>query len=197
MKEIKLHRSHLIVIVIVMTVLSSCDRTRNQKGYEYFPDMAHSYAYETYAPNPVFEDGKTMQSLPEGTVSSDMIPYSYPATIEGRIQAGFELENPLEADKVLIEKGKYLYDIYCTGCHGEKGNGEGHLYTSKKYAIKPASLVNEKMKAVPDGEIYHVITSGYGVMGAHGSQIIPDDRWKIVLYVKDILQTSAVYVNDK
>jgi len=53
------------------------------------------------------------------------------------------------------------------------------------------------MKAVPDGEIYHVITSGYGVMGAHGSQIIPDDRWKIVLYVKDILQTSAVYVNDK
>jgi len=138
-----------------------------------------------------------MQSLPEGTVSSDMIPYSYPATIEGRIQAGFELENPLEADKVLIEKGKYLYDIYCTGCHGEKGNGEGHLYTSKKYAIKPASLVNEKMKAVPDGEIYHVITSGYGVMGAHGSQIIPDDRWKIVLYVKDILQTSAVYVNDK
>ncbi|MFC1731065.1 c-type cytochrome [candidate division KSB1 bacterium] len=196
MKEIKRHRNSLILLLISFVTLLSCDRTRNQKGYEYFPDMAHSYAYETYTPNPVFQDGKTMQAPPEGTVSREMIPYMYPATIEGRTQAGADLKNPLEVEKMHIEKGKYLYEIFCQGCHGVNGTGEGHLYTSDKYAIKPASLVNEKMKNVPEGEIYHVITAGYGVMGAHGSQINSDDRWEIVLYLKNELQKMAPVGND-
>ena len=73
-------------------------------------------------------------------------------------------------------------------CHGENGDGKGFLFTSGKYPYPPASLINEKVKNVPDGEIFHVITVGWGIMGAHGPLIQPDDRWKIVLYIRNSLQ---------
>jgi len=37
-----------------------------------------------------------------------------------------------------------------------------------------------------DGEIFHTITLGFGSMGAHGAQIRPEDRWKIVLYIRSL-----------
>ena len=40
------------------------------------------------------------------------------------------------------------------------------------------------MKNIPDGEIYHVITVGQGVMMAYGGIMRPEDRWKIVMYVR-------------
>jgi len=36
----------ITAIALAAVLLTSCDRTRIQKGYEYFPDMAHSLAYE-------------------------------------------------------------------------------------------------------------------------------------------------------
>ncbi len=175
----------LILLVLISTI--SCDRTRNEKGFEYFPDMAHSYAYETYSENPVFKDGKTMQDPPEGSVSRNALFFNYPADIEGRKQAGIEMINPIESNAKALAMGKEHYDIFCINCHGEKGDGKGHLFTSGKYAIQPASLINERMKTAPDGEFFHVITSGYGVMGAHGAQVPVEKRWAINHYVRTVL----------
>ncbi len=44
------------------------------------------------------------------------------------------------------------------------------------------------MKKAPDGEIFHVISVGWGIMGAHASQISQEDRWRITAYVKNRLQ---------
>jgi mono/diheme cytochrome c family protein len=170
---------------------ASCDRTRNDKGYEYFPDMAHSLAYESYTANPNYPDGKTEQAPVKGTIPREMIPYQYPATVEGRIQAGKELVNPMKDSLIDLTAGKDLYTTFCIGCHGPLGDGKGHLYTSGKFAVPPASLLSAKMLAVPGGEIFHVITVGFNVMGAHGPQIRPDDRWQIVNYVQNVLQKNA------
>ncbi|NTW26201.1 MAG: hypothetical protein HGA37_15990 [Lentimicrobium sp.] len=171
---------------------TSCDRTRNDKGYEYFPDMAHSLTYETYAKNPAMADSQAMRLPAENTISREMMPYPYPNTPEGRLQAAAELTNPLSPTPEDILRGKQQFEIFCKGCHGELGNGEGHLYTSGRYAIKPASLISEKMMAMPDADIYHVISAGFNVMGAHGHMIRPADRWKIAMYVKNELQRNPV-----
>jgi hypothetical protein len=71
------------------------------------------------------------------------------------------------------------------------GDGKGHLYTSQKYLYLPADLNSEKIRTNPDGEIFQVITVGYGVMGAHGAQILPDERWKIVSYIREELHLKA------
>jgi len=171
---------------------TSCDRTRNDKGYEYFPDMGHSLAYETYAQNPAMGDSLAMRLPAENTISRELMPYPYTATPEGRALAAIELINPLQATPENIARGKELFAIFCMGCHGEPGNGEGYLYTSGRFAIKPASLISEKMMAAPDADIYHVISAGFNVMGAHGHMIRPDDRWKIAMFVKNELQSKPV-----
>jgi len=177
-------------IALSALVFASCDRTRIQKGYEYFPDMAHSLAYETYAPSKGAANGITMQMPVIGSIPREMIPYQYPATPEGRLLAGKELVNKIESSDTNLVRGKEMYVIYCQNCHGTAGKGDGHLYTSGKFTMQPASLISERMLIAPIGEVYHVITAGWNTMGAHGPQILPDDRWKIALYVKNNLQKN-------
>jgi len=42
------------------------------------------------------------------------------------------------------------------------------------------------MSQLTDGKIYHTITYGYNAMGSHASQISPEDRWKVVMYVHEL-----------
>jgi hypothetical protein len=167
---------------------TSCDRTRMDKGYEYFPDMAHTPAYKTFSDNPVMEDGKTMREPVQGTVPRHMTPYPYSADFEGREQAARELRNPLTVDEKILSEGEDLYNIFCSNCHGVQGDGQGNLFTSGRYIIPPTSLITPEVKAYPAGETYHVISMGWGVMGAHKSLIPPDDRWKIVAFIEQVLQ---------
>jgi mono/diheme cytochrome c family protein len=175
----------------LLWLVSSCDYNRNTTGWQYFDDMAKSPAYETYTPNPNFPDGKTMQPPVPGTIPREMIPYPYEKTDEDRLAAASTLQNPLESSAAALERGQKMYEIYCMICHGPQGDGKGSLFTSGKYTYPPASLLSEKMMDAPDGDIYHVITVGHGIMAEHGSMIRPDDRWKISLYVKNVLQQQA------
>jgi mono/diheme cytochrome c family protein len=171
----------------LIVVFGSCDRDRNSTGWEYFDDMAHSSAYETYSPNPNFADGKTMRNPVEGTIPLGYQPYLYQKTDEDRVKAGTELVNPLVANEQNLARGKQVYTVYCSSCHGDTGDGKGFLFTSKKYPFPPASLLSDKIRNNPEGEIYHVISVGFGVMPQHGSQVRPDDRWKVALYIKNVL----------
>jgi mono/diheme cytochrome c family protein len=183
-------KRHLLIInaLCLILALTSCDRRRNDKGYEYFPDMAHSLTYETYQYNPVLGNGQSMSLPAPNTVPMEMQPYPYDATPEGRELAAMELVNPHSVNEEALIKGKEQYTIFCSHCHGEKGNGDGFLYTSGKYVAKPASLLSEKMKSSNEADIYHVITVGYQLMGPHGHMIRPDERWMIAIYVKNELQ---------
>ncbi len=175
-------------ILLTFALISSCDYNRRTTGWQYFDDMVTSPAYESYTPNPNFADGKTMQPPVPGTIPRGTVPYAYQKTDEDRAMAAATLVNNLEPSKENLQRGEKMYGIYCMQCHGEKGDGQGSLYVSKKYTYPPASLLSEKMMANPEGDIYHVITVGHGIMGEHGSMIKPDDRWKIAMYIKEVLQ---------
>ena len=177
--------------------LGSCDRNRTHPGWDYFPDMFYSAAYETYSSNPNFEDGKTMRKPVEGTIARDFIPFQYTIQPEDRILAGEELVNPFEGDERVLERGKEAYNAFCQNCHGDKGEGQGYLHTSGMYVALPRSLVNERAVSLKDGEIYHTITLGLGSMGAHGSQVRPDDRWKIITYIRMVLQDKESESQEK
>lgn len=171
-----------------LLMLSSCDYNRRSTGWQYFDDMVTSPAYESYTANPNFADGKTMQPPVAGTIPRGMLPYPYAKTDEDRALAARTLVNELKPTAENLKRGKKEYGIFCAQCHGDKGDGKGRLFVSKKYPYPPASLLSEKMMANPDADIFHVITVGHGVMAAHGSMIHPDDRWKIAMYIKEELQ---------
>jgi mono/diheme cytochrome c family protein len=181
-------RPLILIIAFCFILAASCDRKRNDKGYEYFPDMAHSLAYETYEPNPVTESGTTMILPAPHTVPLEMIPYPYTASADDRELAMKQLVNPFELTEEGLVRGKEQYNIFCANCHGEKGNGEGFLFLAGKYKARPASLISDKMVLSNEADIFHVITVGYQLMGPHGPMIRPDDRWMISMYVKNELQ---------
>lgn len=180
-----------ITAFLLLVVSGSCDRDRNNPGWDYFPDMFYSEAYESYTPNPNFEDGKTMQEPVEGTVARGEMPFEYTIEPEDRIRAGEELANPFEGDPSVVSRGKEVYEAFCLNCHGTKGEGQGYLHTSGLYIAVPRSLVNETAQNLKDGEIFHTITLGFGSMGAHGSQLRPEDRWKTINYIRMVLQENA------
>ncbi|MCK9400080.1 MAG: c-type cytochrome [Bacteroidales bacterium] len=180
----------VIPLLAVMLFMSSCNHKRNQPGYAYMPDMYYSEPYDAYTANPVFRDSLTMQLPVKGTIARGHYPaYPYkPKSVEDQKRAGLELVNPVPVSTGALAKGKEQYTIFCINCHGALGDGKGYLYTSKRFPAQPTSLIGDIVKNKPDGEIYHVITLGSlsGLMGAHGSQIAPENRWKIVNYVREL-----------
>jgi cytochrome c len=178
----------ILPVLIIAFIFSSCDYNRRTTGWDYAGDLINSPAYESYTTNPNFADGKTMQPPVAGTIPRGFMPYQFQKTDEDRALAAKTLVNELKNTPENLERGKVAYGIYCMHCHGEKGDGQGSLFVNKKFTYPPGNLLNDKMRANPEADIYHVITVGWGIMGAHGSQITPDDRWKIAMYVKQVLQ---------
>jgi mono/diheme cytochrome c family protein len=175
-----------VLAVLFTMFLFSCDRNRNNPGWDYFPDMFYSTAYESFTNNPNFKDGMTMRTPAEGTIPEDFAPFEYTLDPESRIKAGKEHVNPVVPSSESLAAGKNAYTTFCTGCHGAAGNGDGQLYTSKLYTLKPRPLSSGNAINLKDGEIYHSITLGFGSMGAHGAQIKPVDRWNVVLYIRSL-----------
>jgi len=193
-----------IFTVGVLFVLGSCGRDANDPGLEYAPQMYHAIAFdpfsqvidtssEYYNTINVNKNGQNMRLPAEGTVArkhfagmrkgelaKDILQYNIPA--DSLDYAARVLSNPIALSPKVVEEGKVLYGRYCQSCHGEGGLGDGKVADQYKGV---ANLV-AKAKVVTDGHIFHVITHGKGRMWPHGSQVNPDERWKIVHFVKSL-----------
>ncbi|WP_073164898.1 c-type cytochrome [Tangfeifania diversioriginum] len=176
-------------VVVAMTFLMSCDEDRNEPGWSYFNDMEHSQAYETWSENPNMPEGKTMTGPVEGTVATHEYAFNFEKTPEDELKAA-TLANPL-ADDFDMDRAKQKYDQYCLMCHGENGDGQGHLFTSKKYPIPPSNYHDERAMNKTDGQLFHNIRAGFGVMGAHGPQLSVEDTWQLVNYIRHLQEEGV------
>lgn len=171
-----------------LLVLSSCDRHRNMPGYDFMPDMVYSQAYEAYSENSVFPDSATNKTPVAGSMSKSYVPFRYDVLPENRLLAGQTLLSAEQMAMRHVFEGKKLYEDFCIICHGEKGKGDGFLIRSDKLNLKPANFTDERLVQASRGEFFHVVTVGYGMMGAYGSILSEHDRWKIIEYIKVKLQ---------
>jgi mono/diheme cytochrome c family protein len=172
---------------LLMAGLSSCGKDDvNSPGVEFMPDMYRSPSLEYYQVHTI--DGDTMVNAMQpvaGTVARGYIPYSYPNTPEGYEAAGTSLKSPMEESmRSQYEKeGEVLYGKYCVHCHGASGDGDGKV--GQKLPGAPPAYAGA-LKDLPQGKIYHSITYGKGLMGAHNSQLTAEERWKLVAYVQKL-----------
>ena len=179
----------IFTFLLLALLLYSCSNDPTHPGYEYMPDMYRSASYETYSPNTVFEDGMTARMPVSGTVPRGFLPFTYPNTIEGYEAAGRELQNPIPPTEANFVEGERLYNIYCVYCHGADGTGNGIMVQNGKFPPPPA--YNGPLKDLPMGKAYWTVTYGKNLMGSHASQILPDDRWRILLHVQKLQQGVA------
>ena len=122
---------------------------------------------------------------------------------------------PFEMTAADLSRGADRFTVYCAVCHGPLGNGKGKIW--ERGYLKPTSYHTEKVEIaepdesadipmgysrgywrwgiqipirdVPPGYVFEVISKGYGAMPDHAAQIKPDDRWRIVAYLR-VLQLS-------
>lgn len=70
-------------------------------------------------------------------------------------------------------EGEFLYEVYCSTCHGESGKGNGPM--ARLLRIRPANLRRISARnggRFPAGEMYHVIDGRRAIRG-HGSKDMP------------------------
>lgn len=179
-----------LAIAFVAT-FSAC-KDKRSTGLEYARNMYDPIAYNPDQPNKNFKDGKTAQLPPAHTKPVGFTEYDeFPNTKEGYEAAGVSMVNPLTVDTLNLASGKHLFTVFCSPCHGDKGDGQGHLVKIEKFNGVPSYYEGSSSRggAMADltvGKIYHTITYGVNNMGSHASQISPTDRWKVVMYVQQL-----------
>jgi mono/diheme cytochrome c family protein len=90
-------------------------------------------------------------------------------------------KNPVPPDAQSLARGKKLYEIHCTPCHGPAGKGDG-LVTPR--FIPPPDLTSQPVQAKSDGHFSYYIGFGGAIMPAYGEALSVSDRWDIVNHLR-------------
>ena len=172
----------LLAVILLAAGLSSCEEIDNFRGWVFMPDMYDGPAVETYAPNTQIGDSISALKPVNGTVPRGFMAYQeFSPQQSGYDSAKANLTMPkaVPTDSVALVKGLEIYNIFCDHCHGDKGMGKGILVENGVYAGVPAY----KDRDINLGSIFHVVTYGKNLMGAHASQITPEERWLVAQHV--------------
>jgi len=162
-------------------VFTACGPAAEKRGFEYMPNMVYSLAYDSFAPNPVTRDGLTLQRPVRGSIPRGYLPLHYAATPEDAERAGRELRNPIPRTARSAAEGQALFETYCAVCHGRQGAGDGPLVPK---IPNPPAYTSSRVRSMPVGQIFHVITFGSGRMPSYASQLSQNDRWLIAAHVQ-------------
>jgi hypothetical protein len=175
-----------VIVIAASVIITSC-KDRRSTGWEYAPNMYEHTAYDPDQANPNFKNGQTAQTPPAGTIPVGFKRFDYPNTKEGYELAGLEVKSLIAQTPKHLAEGKVLFTTFCSPCHGITGQGDGlvvqHGYPPPPSYSKGQSSRGGAMKDLSDGKIYHTITYGVNAMGSYASQVAPEERWKIVMYV--------------
>jgi mono/diheme cytochrome c family protein len=176
--------------------------------YHIFSDMDFQPKVKSDTSFELFADGRANRGVLPGTLArghlkADSAFYRglSPAT-EGQEQKWItELPQSLEVDMKLMERGRQRYDIYCSPCHGYDGLGQGVIprrVTSLGGVWLARNLVDPQgvVARMPNGQLFNTISNGYNTMMGYAAQILPHDRWAIVLYIRALQRAQNASSQD-
>ena len=161
-----------------------------QRNWRYFPDMAKSAAYRGQAPKSCLTGARAQLAPVAGTLPRGMLPLASDPSVHGYVQAGLELVSPFGPEHPPdMRRARTLFETYCMVCHGPQAEGNG-LAVLHGFP-RPPSLLFGKALNMQDGHLFHIITNGFRKMPSYASQIEPEDRWRVIAYVRS-LQKGAL-----
>jgi mono/diheme cytochrome c family protein len=115
-------------------------------------------------------------TVPRGHLNEDTLLHT--GKLDGRDSPVF----PFPITRADLDRGEERFNIYCSPCHGRTGDGNG-MVVQRGYR-QAASYHIDRLRTIPVGYIFDVITNGFGVMPDYRTQIPVEDRWRIVAYVR-------------
>ena len=81
-----------------------------------------------------------------------------------------------------VQRGQQRFDIMCSPCHGRVGDGNGMIV--ERGFRRPPSYHIERLREVPVGHFFDVMTEGFGAMGDFADRLSPRDRWSVAAYIR-------------
>jgi mono/diheme cytochrome c family protein len=157
-------------------------------------DMQDQPKFIPLRPSSFFADGRSERPLIDGTVARGHLNDDT-AFYTGKGADGKPLDTfPFPVTKEVVERGQNRFNVYCAPCHDRTGSGDGMIV--KRGYHKPPSYHIDRLRQLPNGYIYDVITSGLGAMPDYAAQIPPRDRWAIVAYVRALQMSQNASIDD-
>lgn len=163
-----------------------------------FPSMENQPKLRPQSVNKFFADGRTDRMPPAHTVARGMLRED-DHLYRGKNGDAFATGMPaaLKVDLAFIQRGRDRFQIYCAPCHGDAGDGNG---ITKRYGMGATpNYHDDRLRNMPDGEIFNTITNGKNTMMPYADKLIPEDRWAVVAYVRALQraqQGTAADVTD-
>jgi Cytochrome C oxidase, cbb3-type, subunit III len=151
-------------------------------------DMANQPRQNPLSPASFFQDDRSARPLVDNTVMRGAIEED--ALVPSKESNTF----PLPLTKELLERGQERFNIFCSPCHGIQGDGNGMV--SLRGMKHPPSLHQDRLRNVPVGYLFDVITNGFGAMNGYSMQLNPHDRWAVVSYVRALQLSRNAHVGE-
>jgi mono/diheme cytochrome c family protein len=161
-------------------------------------DMHDQPKYKPLRESEIFADKRSARPLVEGTIARGALREDA-AFYTGKTGKGFVSELPVKLTPQLLERGRTEFQVFCAPCHGRTGRGDGMIV--RRGFKKPSSYHVDRLRQMPIGYFYDVITIGFGAMPDYAAQVAPADRWAIAAYVRTLqfsqYAPAAVVAADK
>ena len=174
------------LVFVSAVVVSGCARgcTSSRPPIHLNPSMDNQPKVRPQAASTFFFDGASMRAPVPGTVAIGGLREDA-AFFTGKGADGqFVAAVPVPVDDAFVERGRQRYTIYCQPCHDARGDGRGILF--QRGNVPTATFHQDKVLQYTDGQIFDVITNGFGLMAGYRWPIPPSDRWAIVAYVRTL-----------
>ena len=185
----------LLLAAMALGAMTSCrGQTSRETPVVGIRNMYDQVKYEVQEESSFFPDHRTMRPAVEGTVTTT--DETDPTIGRGRLEdeSGYVLEIPKEeiarhgGMEAMLKRGQARFNIYCAPCHDQSGSREGMVkkraVASGAAAFVPPTFHQDRIRHMPDGQIFATITNGKNNMPPYAMQIKVDDRWAIVSYVR-------------
>ena len=187
-------RRHLVLgaLALASTVATAgCARgcTSSRPPIHLNPSMDNQPKVRAQSASTFFYNGAAMREPVPGTIAIGGLKEDGPFFTGKSADGQFIAAIPVSVDDNVVSRGRDRYRIYCQPCHDARGDGKGILF--QRGNVPTASFHQEKVLKYTDGQIFDVITNGFGLMAGYRWPIPPADRWAIVAYVRVMQRERA------
>jgi mono/diheme cytochrome c family protein len=155
-------------LVACLLFLSGCDHLHQ--------DMGSQPKNRPLSPSDFFADGRSERPLLENTVVHNSI-------VDDDLFVPKDSNKfPIAVDLALLQRGEERYKIFCSPCHGLQGDGNGMV--AMRGMKHPPSYHQPRLRQVPNGYLFDVVTNGFGQMLGYSAQVSRRDTWAIIAYIR-------------
>jgi len=157
-------------------------------------DMHDKPRYKPLAAAEFFGDGRSARPEVEGTVARGELRIDR-ARYTGKNEKNEDVDTfPFPITRADLDRGRERFNIYCSPCHSRMGDGNGMIV--RRGFRRACDYHTEKLRNAPVGHFFDVMTNGYGAMPSYASRVQPDDRWRIVAYIRALQLSQNASVAD-